>query len=403
MIITHLSTKNWRNFQQIDVPLRERQFIVGPNASGKSNFLDIFRFLRDITKNENGGLQEAIATRGSVPIIRSLITGQESEVAIKVCLAATPESPETWRYAVGFRQVDQTQSYSHRYFASLTYERIWKDGKLLLERPDTEDKQDPDRLIRTTLEDNNHDFQELSDFFRSITYLHLVPQLLRFPDLITAEPIEVNTNVRPPDSVSKGRSIRTQLGYGLLEKIASVDEKTRRSRMQTIEEALKIAVPQLERLEFIHDETGRPRLLIHCSHWHPGSLSQREDQFSDGTLRLLGLLWTLLENNSILLLEEPELSLHVGIVSQLAYLIYKMQASKNQQVLVSTHSDVLLAQPGIDGTEVLMLTPTNSGTEVKIASDIDAVQQLLESDFTVGEVVLSKNDLEHVEKLGALE
>ena len=158
--------------------------------------------------------------------------------------------------------------------------------------------------------------------------------------------------------------------------------------------------PQLEHLEFKHDEMGRPHLSVHCSHWHPSSPAQHETQFSDGTLRLLGLLWALLENESVLLLEEPELSLHVGIVSELAYLIYKMQASKNQQVLVSTHSDVLLAEPGIDGTEVLMLTPTKSGTEVKIASDNEAVKQLLEADFTVGEVVLSRSSPENVKEMG---
>ena len=111
----------------------------------------------------------------------------------------------------------------------------------------------------------------------------------------------------------------------------------------------------------------------------------------------------LLESESVLLLEEPELSLHVGIVSQLAYLLFGMKASANQQVLVSTHSDVLLAEPGIDGTEVLMLTPTKAGTEVKLASDIDDVRQLLEAGLTVGEVVLSRSNLEHIETLGPLE
>ena len=400
MIITHLSATNWRNFQQIDVPLTVRQFIVGPNASGKSNFLDIFRFLQDIAKNEGGGLQEAVAGRGGVPIIRNLVTEQEAEIAIEISLADTLESPETWRYAIGFRQVSQDQSYAHRYFASLTYERVWKDGKLLLDRPDVEDEKDPDRLIHTILEDTNQNFQELVDFFQSITYFHLVPQLLRFPDLITVGSVETDVNAQRSAKISRRKSIRTQLGHGLLDKIASVDEDTRRSRMKTIEEALKIAVPQLEHLEFNHDEIGHPHLSVRCSHWHPNSPAQREEQFSDGTLRLLGLLWALLENESVLLLEEPELSLHVGIVSQLAYLIYKMQASKNQQVLVSTHSDVLLAEPGIDGTEVLMLTPTKSGTEVKIASDNEAVKQLLEADFTVGEVVLSRSSPENVKEMG---
>ena len=54
MIINRLIAKNWRNFQQIDVHLSERQFIIGANASGKSNLLDIFRFLRDIRKTRGG-------------------------------------------------------------------------------------------------------------------------------------------------------------------------------------------------------------------------------------------------------------------------------------------------------------------------------------------------------------
>ena len=365
-------------------------------------FLDIFRFLRDIVKNEGGGLQEAVASRGSVAIIQSLVIEQDAEVAIDIRLADTSESAETWRYAVGFRQAPQSQSYSHRYFASLTHERVWKDGKLLLNRPDAEDEKDPDRLIHTTLEQTHHDFRELVDFFHSITYLHLVPQLIRFPDLITVNSVETDTNARRSGSRARSKSIRTQLGYGLLEKIDSVDEDTRCSRMKTIEEALKIAIPQLERLEFKHDEMGRPHLSVRCSHWHPNSSAQHEEQLSDGTLRLLGFLWSLLESESVLLLEEPELSLHVGIVSQLAYLIYKMQASKNQQVLVSTHSDVLLTEPGIDGTEVLMLTPTKTNTEVKLASDIDDVKHLLKAGFTAGEVVFSDPQFEHPERLSLL-
>ena len=62
MIVTHLTAKNWRNFRGIDVDLRERQFIVGANASGKSNFLDIFRFLRDIAKSEGGDFRRQSRT-----------------------------------------------------------------------------------------------------------------------------------------------------------------------------------------------------------------------------------------------------------------------------------------------------------------------------------------------------
>ena len=57
MMITRLILKNWRNFKDADIAIRDRTYLLGPNASGKSNFLDVFRFLRDISKPAGGGLQ----------------------------------------------------------------------------------------------------------------------------------------------------------------------------------------------------------------------------------------------------------------------------------------------------------------------------------------------------------
>ena len=45
---TRIRLKNWKNFANAGVQLQRRMFVVGPNAIGKSNFLDAFRFLRDL-------------------------------------------------------------------------------------------------------------------------------------------------------------------------------------------------------------------------------------------------------------------------------------------------------------------------------------------------------------------
>lgn len=50
MYISRVKLYNWKNFRECDVRLSERCFVVGANATGKSNFLDVFRFLRDIVK-----------------------------------------------------------------------------------------------------------------------------------------------------------------------------------------------------------------------------------------------------------------------------------------------------------------------------------------------------------------
>lgn len=53
-MFTSLSLENRKNFRKIDSPIDQRVFLVGPNASGKSNWLDVFRFLNDIAKVGGG-------------------------------------------------------------------------------------------------------------------------------------------------------------------------------------------------------------------------------------------------------------------------------------------------------------------------------------------------------------
>lgn len=383
MIVSHISVKNWRNFRTVDVDLQERQFLVGPNASGKSNFLDVFRFLRDIAKPEGGGLQKAVKDRGGVSKIRSLAARRDPEIAIEVHLADAAGEPPVWRYALGLRQ--ETRGYRQPY---VTHERVWKQGQQILNRPSAEEKKDRDRLTQTFLEqiNVNGDFREVVRFFQAVTYLHVVPQLLRFADSIQGRILEDDP-----------------FGQGLLERLAKTNERTRRSRLSRIEKALKVAVPQLEQLQFVRDPvTGRPHLQALYSHWRPQAGLQREDQFSDGTLRLIGFLWSLAESDSLLLLEEPELSLNAAIVSQLAPIVFQAQRNRRRQVLVSTHSDALLTEQGIDGHEVLLLTAAKEGTDVKVAADIDEVRTLLESGLTVGEVVLPRTTPAGVDHLSFL-
>ncbi len=81
-VFTHLSLESWRNFRKVDLPLRERMFIVGPNASGKTNLLDAFKFLADIARPK-GSLAGAVEDRGGFSRIRSLHAhGQNSQVRV---------------------------------------------------------------------------------------------------------------------------------------------------------------------------------------------------------------------------------------------------------------------------------------------------------------------------------
>lgn len=381
MIVSRLTLKNWRNFRKADVPLRERQFIVGPNASGKSNLLDVFRFLRDIAKPDGGGLQKAVKSRGGLSKVRCLSARRDTEIAVGIEIADTAddETPK-WKYEIGIKQTP-----THKRPA-LSYERVWKEGRQIIDRPDGNDKRDHVRLTQTALEqiNENQKFREVAEFLEKVTYLHLVPQLLRYAHNFQNNLIEDDP-----------------FGQGFLEKVATSNRRTQKSRLSQIEKALKSAVPKLENLSFEKDEvTGKPHIKALHSHWRPRGAWQREDQFSDGTLRLLGLLWSLLEENSLLLLEEPELSLHAAVVNRLAPLIYRMQRKNRRQILTSTHSHELLSDRGIDGREVLLLIPGAEGTVVSVSSNLPDVKALLVGGkLSVGDVVIPRTAAENREQL----
>lgn len=365
----------------MDVDLRDRVFLVGPNASGKSNFLDALRFLRDLAK-DGGGLQKAIRDRGGLSKIRCLYARRYPDVEIEVHLSENELVAPTWKYSIGIKQRKGGQNEP-----ILSYERVWKDDKQLINRPDPEDENDSLRLTQTYIEqiNANAEFREISKFFESILYLHLVPQLLRYPEAFSGPGIQGDP-----------------FGRNFLERVIKTPERTRRSRLKKIENALRIAVPQLKQLTDVKDEMGIPHLEAVYEHWRPGAGKQREDQFSDGTLRLIGLLWSLLGSDSLLLLEEPELSLNAGITAKLPSLIYRLQKTKKRQVMLSTHSADLLSDEGIGGEEVLLMTPTVEGTKVEVASAIHEISSLLDGGLTVADAALPRATPAQVDQLSLL-
>jgi predicted ATPase len=368
MIVSRLALKNWRNFRSLDVNFTERAFLIGPNASGKSNLLDVFRFLRDLAK-PGGGLQPGIAIRGGLSKVRCLAARREPDVEIEVELSDNGGAPD-WRYSIGITQ--QVRGFRQ---PILRHERVWKKDKLILERPDPQDREDELRLTQTHLEQisANADFRDVARFFESIRYLHLVPQLLRHPESFQGATI-------PEDPY----------GRSFLEAVARTPEKTRRSRLKRIETALREAVPQLSGLTDTKDEAGVPHLEATYTHWRPNAGRQREDQFSDGTLRLIGLFWSLLEGDSPLLLEEPELSLHSEVVKRLPALFYRLQRKRRRQIFVSTHSWDLLSEKSIGGEEVVMLRPDQEGTIAQIASSEAEVRDMLAAGLSIADAALPK-------------
>ena len=190
----------------------------------------------------------------------------------------------------------------------------------------------------------------------------------------------------------RGRAPRGDDPFGsdFLQRVADTNRRSREARLRKIQAALRSAVPHFDGFELERDNSGNWHLNATYNHWRAHSAKQSEAAFSDGTLRLLGLLWALADSGGPLLLEEPELSLHDALVSRLATLMARMNRTSGRQVLVTPHSSALLGDEGIDLAEVYLLDPGAEGTTVLCARDLDDVRTLVEGDFTPGEAVMPR-------------
>ena len=81
MPIKRIHIENFKSFSVIDVELSRFNVVIGSNAAGKSNFISVFRFLRDIARH---GLVNAIAMQGGADYIRNTKIGNERDLVVQV-------------------------------------------------------------------------------------------------------------------------------------------------------------------------------------------------------------------------------------------------------------------------------------------------------------------------------
>ncbi|KQQ19240.1 chromosome segregation protein SMC [Rathayibacter sp. Leaf299] len=366
MRITHVTASNWRNFKTLDFPVENRLFVVGPNASGKSNLLDLFRFLGDIAA-AGGGLASAIERRGGISKVRSLFARNNQGGRLVVDLQLS-DGDDRWRYRLSIR--GEKGGFNR---PIVDEELVEKNGELVLQRPDPEDKSDTVRLTQTHLEQiaANQKFRVLADYFAKVQYFHLVPQIIRDPSRI---------GLAPGDPY----------GGDFIAQMNAVPTGTRNAWLRRMESALRSAVPEFQSLKLEVDPAGRPHLIAGYQNWRETPARQSEADFSDGTLRLIGLLWTLISapsNGGVLLLEEPELSLNSAIVRTLPTVLAATQRDRALQVVLSTHAPELLDDEGVGAGEVLVLRVTRDGTVAQLLSTIDEVSGEVEADLPKSDIV----------------
>jgi len=326
-----LSVSGYRRLAALDLPLAPLNVLIGPNGVGKSSILDVFDLLGAAA---NGALESAISDRGGID---SLLTADDRARAVAFGIAAdVADQPpleymlrlarEGNSYAIASealtQQRDANAPASFKYIdAAGPRIRYHHAGKLV--SPDW-------------------DYNPLE------TALSQVPRMYRDAEAFRARIGSVAGIYHELDTLSQAAVRRPQKllpartpgldGEELLSCLYNLRE-TAPDRFEAILDALRVAFPGFERLEFPVAAAG----LITLG-WREKGLTRPiyANELSEGTLRFLWLA-TLLQSpglGQVTLIDEPEVSLHPDLLRLLVDLM--REAAVRTQLIVATHSDRLV-------------------------------------------------------------
>src|ERR1700689_175053 len=90
MRLTSIRAENFKSFRNLDIQLDNLNVLIGANASGKSNFVQLFTFLRDVVES---GLENAISIQGGPQYLRNINCDAGANVTIELSVEPDPGDP----------------------------------------------------------------------------------------------------------------------------------------------------------------------------------------------------------------------------------------------------------------------------------------------------------------------
>ncbi len=397
-MIVSIEAMNYKCLRYVRQDVGQFHVLVGPNASGKSTFLDVIAFLRDILFE---GPEEAVAERTSNPRrFKELVwqgLGNRIELGVEMRMPSFGEQKQgdkqqpTCRYevAIGNSEDDPDPRILGEAFLLLKEPSPRQNGQRVLfptepKAPETillSAKQSKARwrtVVKKTEEPGNDYFKsettEWNTQFRlgpSKSALANLPEdELKFPVATWAKTFLMGgIEALALESRAMREPFPRDRGFALAfngSNLASVVKRlqSNQERFHAWIEHIRTALPDLETVRV--NERPQDR-TIYLTVVYKQNLRVPSWLVSDGTLRLLALtvLAYIEPGDAMNLIEEPENGLHPQAVQTV---FQSLSSTYQAQVLVATHSPVFLrlAKP----EQVLCFSRTPGGaTDLVVGSE----------------------------------
>lgn len=429
MKLCNISVQNFRTFDNLELELNELNVVIGANASGKSNLLDIIKFIGDLSEY---GLEDAIYLQGGIEEIKNRSIGENENFSLGF------KADDINKGTIIPSPIDYNEDYllefhitSFEYFFELDldsgeYKVIDEDLEITWEiakiKKNGSDKESPDEVLETNpgiriyREDESYNYTieypdiEMSEkeFKKKAFPFAVLPRIEEFDcgqkELIietihetlfksVKESLSSTTvynfephNVKTGSQVTGTKELESD-GSNLsivLEDIGKNSEKRK-----DFNNLAKELIPFTEDYSVKKNEDRSFHLRIQETFFSSQEETDKNlaspSMISDGTVNIYALIVALyFESNPLIGIEEPEKNIHPALLSKVVRMMEESSAKK--QIIATTHEPRLLKEIELD--DILMIKRNEEGfSQVTKPKNNELISRFLDENIGIEELM----------------
>ena len=410
MPIRELAVTNFKSFRHLEIQPDQFNVIIGSNASGKSNFIQVIKFIRDIAKY---GLSNAISLQGGVEYLRNTIIGPEVPFSIHIRYVleeqktdivamrrgapvffqpleisysfslAFPETAETFEISSDTLEVEGKfflkEGGEHRSAGEGTITLVKAEGPIqyCICPPKGLDLKENDLFpyyfqrmniaegtLIMTLPLFVPGIPSLEWIFRGMKVFDFDPRLLK-----KAVPIMGKTDLEKDGS-----------NLAIVIKRILDDPKKR----ETFTRLLRDVLPFID--DVAVEKFMDMSLFLKLKEVYSREKYLPASMISDGTINICALLIALyFEERPVTIIEEPERNIHPYLISRLVEML--KDASRSKQVIVTTHNPEMVKH--VDIHDILLISRDSEGfSRLSRPANRKEIQAFLEDEIGIEELFI---------------
>ena len=337
-MITKLKLHNWKSFEDATLYIDPLTFLIGTNASGKSNVLDAFEFLRlrlngvplENAINQIRGGEDWIIQKGKDKCRIELFVEENGD---EYCFYS-----EIIRDENGFHELNP--------------------GFELLEKTPNNNPLSPLSVIK--------------NYINRVFILDPIPNRMRQYSKISKQLFKDGSNIAGVMAGLKDDE-KKELEDKLTKYISPLPERDINKM-----EAVKVGLTNTDAMLYCYED------------WNP-SIPIDARGMSDGTLRFAAIVVAMLtaKPHSLLIIEEVDNGLHPSRAKELVKVLKEISHERNVDVLCTTHNPVLINELGNDMIPFVsyVVRDDKGNSSIRLLEDKDNLAKLMASG-TVGDLMI---------------